>query len=230
MSVQSWEHFFKPEVRTSGLAFVKKGNVSVSQLSDTEIQSYVRASTSFKVIFKSLNVASNTVTVDCTCPVSKKGQFCKHIWAALLVIEEKKPDFLDSKTELEKKSEANFEPTAKVKIQSQTQNDSQAAYKAKQADYRKEQYQKQKQRVKDQKLKAKNKDKEPTDLYPPSVEEALKFFSENGFSLRDDMTKESVSFAMKKLARVFHPDVGGSHAEILELNRFAEVLTKFSKS
>lgn len=228
MSVQSWEHFFKPEVRSSGLAFVKKGNVSVSQLSDTEIQSYVRASTSFKVSLKSKSISSPIVMVSCTCPVSKKGQFCKHIWAALLVVEEKKPDFLDSKTELEKQTEADVASAPKLKTQSQ--NESQAAYKAKQADYRKEQYKLQKQKIKDRKLKLKNKDKEPENLFPPFVEEALKYFHENGFSLRDDMTKESISFAMKKLARVFHPDVGGSHEEILELNRFADILTKFSKS
>ncbi|MFZ3231682.1 MAG: SWIM zinc finger family protein [Pseudobdellovibrio sp.] len=225
MSVQSWEHFFKPEVRNSGLAFVKKGSVSVSQLSDTEIQSYIRASTSFKVVFKSSSIESPIVTADCTCPLFKKGQFCKHIWAALLIIEEKKPDFLFSKTDLEKRTEANFEPSEKS--QSQKTNDSQTAFKAKQNDYRKEQYQKQKQRVKDQKTKAKNKNQNPTDLFPLPIEEALKYFADNGFSLRDNLTKETVSYAMKKLARVFHPDVGGSHEEILELNRYADLLTKF---
>lgn len=230
MSVQTWENFFKPEVRSAGRAFVKQNKVTVSQLSDTEVQSYVRASTSFKIIFKSETVSSNTVKVDCSCPLSKKGQFCKHIWAALLVIEDKKPDFLDGKTELEKGTAANFESaaTAKSKPQSQAHADSQAAYKQKQNDYRKEQYQKQKQRLKD--IKNKEKGIIVDDSYPVPVESALKYFSENGFELRDSMNREAIGVATKKLARVFHPDVGGSHEEILELNKQAEVLTKFSKS
>lgn len=233
MSVASWQHFFKPEVRSSGLAFIKKGVVSVSQLSDTEIQSYVRASTSCKVTIKSPSVSSATINVDCSCPVSKKGHFCKHIWAALLVIEEKKPDFLDSKTQLEKISAEEMTPNnpikTSIKVKSQAQLDSAAAFKAKQAEYRKAQYQKQKLNIKDKKLKAKKIDKQRDNLFPTDVEEALKYFAINGFSLRDNLTKENVSFAMKKLSKVFHPDVGGSHEEILELNRFSELLIKYSK-
>lgn len=226
MAILSWEHFFKPEIRSSGRSFVTKGKVSLSQPSDTEIQAYIKASTSYKVTFKSPSVSSNTITVDCTCPQSKKGQFCKHIWATLLIVEEKKSDFLDSKTELQKKSQSAAEAAPKAKL-SQKQIDSQAAYKLKQADYRKEQYQKQKKRLKD--IKAKKNAPEP-DLYPPTIEKALEYFLLNGFDLRNSMNKEAISFAMKKLARIFHPDVGGSHDEILELNKFSEVLTKFSKA
>jgi len=226
MSVKIWEHFFKPEVRSSGRAFVTKGKVSQSRPSDTEIQTYVRASTSLKVTCKSESVESKTVTVDCTCPQLKKGQFCKHIWAALLMIEEENSDFLDSKTELEKKSLTALESTTKPKP-SQTQMDSQAAYKLKQADYRKQQYQKQKQLAKDRKQAKKNIANSPE--FPPAVELALKFFLDNGFPLRESLSKESVGLANKKLARIFHPDVGGSHSEILELNKFAEILTKFAK-
>ncbi len=55
-----------------------------------------------------------------------------------------------------------------------------------------------------------------------------KYFSENGFELRNSMTKENVSQAMKKLSRIFHPDKGGTHEEFTELNKNAEILTKFS--
>lgn len=225
MSIHAWEHFFKPEVRSSGRIFVTKGKVSQSQPSDTEIQTYIRASTSFKVIFKSDSVGSKTLTVDCTCPQSKKGQFCKHIWAALLTVDKENPDFLESKTELQKKIQSSSEPAKTKQSQSQAHADSQAAYKLKQADYRKEQYQKQKQRLKDQKRSKKNAPDSAE--FPPAVELALKYFLENGFPLRDSLNKASVGTAMKKLARVFHPDVGGSHSEILELNKFADILVKF---
>ena len=227
MSVQSWENYFKPEVRSSGQAFVRQNKVTVSQLSDTEIQGYVRASSSFKVLFKSPSVESHVITADCSCPLSKKGQFCKHIWAALLVIEDKKPDFLDSKTEIEKKAYAPAETTAQSKPVSTVHSDSQAAYKQKQNDYRKEMYQKQKARLKAQKKKDKGIVEDNS--YPEPVEEALKYFVVNGFELRDTFTKEAVGMAKKELSRVFHPDVGGSHDEILELNKHAEVLSKFSK-
>lgn len=215
-----WQHFFKPEVRSSGRAFVTKGKVSVSQLSDTEIQGYVRASTSFKVVFKSPSVASKAVLVDCTCPPFKKGQFCKHIWAALLVIEDKFPDFLESKTEILKKE--HDEESDQV----------QSAYKLKQASYRKEQYQKQyqkqKERLKEIKKSKKNIPENPEFSAP--IEKALKFFLENGFPLRESLNEVAIGTAKKKLARVFHPDIGGSHDEILELNKHSDVLIKFSKS
>jgi uncharacterized Zn finger protein len=210
--MEIFEPYFKPEVRRSGAGFVAQGKVSLSQPSDTEIQSYVKASSAFKVTFKSTSVESREMTADCTCPHSKKGQFCKHMWAALLVINEKKNDFLQGKTELSKAS-----PTIDV----------QAPYREKQSDYRKLQYQKQKLRLNQIKLAKKNGPVIQDDSYPPFIEAALKYFSLNGFELRNSMTKESVSLAMKKLARVFHPDMGGTHEEFTELNRNMNVLLKF---
>lgn len=226
MSIQNWEHFFKPEVRTSGRSLYNQGKVSVSQPSDTEIVIYIRASTSFKVIFKTSSVESETFTVDCNCTASKKGQFCKHIWAGLLATQEKNSDFFESKIEIEKKeSSSKAKETMKPSPQSQAREEAQAAYKAKQASYRKEQYQKQKQRLKDYKESKKNQPQKSE--FPASIEKALRFFSENGIDLKESLNKESIGSAKKKLARVFHPDVGGSHDEILELNNYADILTKF---
>src|SRR5438552_3504591 len=132
MSVQNWEHFFKPEVRSSGRTFLLKGKVFQSQLSDTEVQTYIRASKSFKVIFKSESVSSKTIDVSCTCPQFKKGQFCRHIWAALLAAQEKNADFLESKSNLEKKSMSLSEPTTPQSRTAQARVDSQAVYKLKQ--------------------------------------------------------------------------------------------------
>jgi hypothetical protein len=226
MSLSQWEHSFKSEIRTSGQAFVAKGKVNFSQPSETEVQCYIRASSSFKVIVKTDSIGSDTLTVDCTCPSSKKNQLCKHVWAALLTINIKNPDFLEEKIKLEKKSTPLFETVSKT---SQIWLDSQAAFKQKQAEYRKEQYQKQKQRIKDRK-NTHQKDRHLVPDFPPSVELALNYFSENGFVLRETLNKASLGVATRKLARIFHPDVGGSHNEILELNKFAEILEKYAKS
>lgn len=228
MSIQIWEHFFKPETRSSGRAFVTKGKVTLSRPSDTEIQSYVRAATSLRVKFKLKSINSDKVTVECTCPQFNKGQLCKHIWAALLVAQEKHPDFFEDKKELHRTPSITVKSPAKTQL-STTQAESKAAFLKKQSDYRKLNYQKQKQRLLKQKLGKRDSATEATQ-YPPSVESALKYFSNNGFDLRASMTKEAVGLAKKKLARLFHPDIGGSHSEILELNKFADILTKFSVS
>ncbi len=202
-----------------------------TRLSDTEIQSYVRASTAVKITLKSPTIDSKTIFADCNCPLSKKGQFCKHIWATLIVTEQRFPDFIEEKTDLEKAS-AVFTDVNKAPAQNQAKLESQEAYKLKQNQYRKEQYQRQKQRLKDQKNSAKDpKRKSVLDMqFPAAVESALKYFSQNGFELKESITVEAVGHAKKKLSRVFHPDVGGTHDEIQELNKFAEILTKYSKS
>lgn len=227
MTIDEWEHFFKPEVRSSGRVFVAQGKVSQSRPSDTEVQSYIRTSSPLKVTLKSESVESPVVLADCSCPQAKKGQLCKHIWAALLMAEEKNADFLESKTDLQKADSKATEPLRKD-APSAAFVESQAALKVKQADYRKQQYQKQKQRLKD--IKQSKKKSAVAPEFPADVEEALDYFDRNGFPLRESLTAENVGFAMKKLARVFHPDVGGSHDEILELNRHAETLTNFTES
>ena len=241
MSTENWEHFFKPEVRTSGRRFYSEGSVSVSQPSDTEIQAYIRGSTPIKISLKSPSMASKLITADCTCPASKKGQLCKHIWATLLAVEEKKPEFFEDKEELQKreplaaveaeqtiKSKSTFKPQAK-RPASEEQLEKQAAFKAKQADYRKAQYQKQKQRLKDKKP-SKNKSHLQTVSLPDEVEAAVTYFSENGFPLEAPFKTESVQISKKKLSRIFHPDIGGSHHEIVELNKHSENLIAYIES
>lgn len=97
--------------------------------------------------------------------------------------------------------------------------------KAKQALYRRQQYQKQKQKLK----KLKEARKKPTIqfVYPKEIESALLFFSGNGFQLAEDLTLLAVQNARVLLSRVFHPDRGGSHQEMLELNKNAELLKRF---
>jgi len=237
MSLQTWEHFFKPEVRSSGRTLFNQGKVSISQPSDTEIVAFVRVTPPLKVSLKTKSIESSTVYADCNCPAGKKDLFCKHIWAALLATEEKNPDFFEDKTEIEKMESILKETTFKAKptAQSQAYEEKQAAFKEKQKAYqdqqkekqslyRKIQYQKQKLRKNELKNK-KNVPEQPE--FPLHVEKALNYFSQNGFELREAMTKEIIGTAKKKLARIFHPDLGGSHEEILELNKQTDVLIGF---
>lgn len=221
----SFENDFKPEVRSAGQAFIKKDKVALQQPSDTEIISYVRGSTNYKVILKTPLVESDTVFASCTCSLFAKGQNCKHLWAALVVAQEKKPDFFEEKALLEHSGpDAISQNSAPEFMGQQARQD---AFKERQRDYQKLQYQKQKLRLKQMKLAKENTETED-ELFPPPIETALKYFSENGFELRNSMTKENVSQAMKKLSRIFHPDKGGTHEEFTELNKNAEILTKFS--
>ncbi|AZZ35573.1 hypothetical protein CIK05_01750 [Bdellovibrio sp. qaytius] len=236
MSVEAWEHFFKPEVRSSGRKLFAEGKVSVAQPSDTEIVAFIRISSPFKVSLKTKSISSDTVFADCNCPAGKKDLFCKHIWAALLATEQKNPDFFEEKTQIEKADSAVITTTtAKAKpaptAQSKAYEEKQAAYKEQQKEkqslYRKIQYQKQKLRMHEFKKKKKGHTSEESE-FPRDVENALNFFSQNGFELRESMNKEIISTAKKKLARIFHPDRGGTHEEILELNNFSDILMKFA--
>lgn len=223
MAIEMWEHFFKPEVRRSGHVFVTKGKVALMHPSDTELQAYIRSSPPFKVQFKSTTVDGTFVTASCSCPQAKKGQLCKHMWATLVVAEEKNPDFFSTKTDISIVDSASTVSS---------ENPRQAAYKLKQAEYKKQQYQLQKERQKERSQKFKNskssKAKTGVANHPDEVTEALRYFSENGFPLEESLTTEAIGSARKKLARVFHPDRGGNHSEIVELNRFTEILLAYS--
>jgi hypothetical protein len=226
MGLINWEPFFKPEVRNAGRALVVKGLVALMRPSDTEQQAYIRSSSPLKVQFKTPSIDSPLLTAICTCPKAKKEQLCKHMWATLILIEEKNPDFFTAKTDLQAGVIDSVTTQAADKI-SQKQTESQAAYKIKQAEYRKQQYHLQKQRS--QKFKSAQKAKgEAVTIFPREVESALQYFSQNGFSLQDSLNAEAIGMARKKLARVFHPDHGGSHDEIVELNQFTEILMRFS--
>jgi hypothetical protein len=62
--------------------------------------------------------------------------------------------------------------------------------------------------------------------YPAPVQESLDYFSANGFPL-DDLNMTALLNARKLLSRVFHPDKGGTHDEILELNSHFNVLESY---
>lgn len=225
-TIQQWEHFFKSEVRHSGLVFVTRDKITSTKPSDTEVQSYIRGTSTFKISLKCKSVESKIILADCTCPAAKKGNLCKHIWAALVKTESVFPDFFDGKTQIEKmESTAAAIRLKTTKVNSTTSD----AYKEKQAAYHKEAYQRQKAYLK-KKNQERKSGSETTSAPPSHVQDALNYFSNNGFEQQFPIDELTLSLAKKKLSRVFHPDAGGTHDEILELNKNYDVLVKFLKS
>ncbi|QDK45985.1 hypothetical protein DOM22_12900 [Bdellovibrio sp. ZAP7] len=219
MSVEKlYEHFFKPEVRKQGREEFAAGLAVLSVAGDARIEGYVKASKPVKVLFVAESIASSSFAVDCMCSSAAKGTFCKHIWAILLQTEKKHPDFLDSKTNIEKGS--LFEVV-------------ESPFKAKQAEFKKIQYQKQKARAKEQRQQIKNKAKGVSSkspkgtTYSQDVNTAFEFFSLNGFPLENNLDEESLKNAKKVLARVFHPDKGGTHDESVILNENYQILMDY---
>lgn len=225
LEVSSLEHFFKPEVRKQGSQYFEEEAVFLSVASDTSISGIIKASPPIRITFISDSISDAVFKAACSCAASAKGQLCKHIWATILTAVEKHPDFFDSKTEIVKVENAQ---TAKLKPKvSPSQEAFKSQLKAKQSDYRKQQYQKIKSEKKAKKALA---DAPPRPQYSDDVETALKYFADNGFEMGHPISSETLKTAKKVLSRVFHPDKGGSHDEILELNRNFEVVLKHVES
>jgi hypothetical protein len=211
---KKWEHFFKPEVRKAGRDLLAKKIVVLGIASDRHIEAFIRSSTAYKVVFKSDSIASPEFTVDCNCSLAKKGQFCKHIWATLVLACQESGDFFDSKKTIEKKTNP--------KLVSQKQIE----FKNKQNEYRKQLYQVQKNRAKN--LKEKKASQAFQADLPAEVLAATKYFQQNGFPMDLPFQPEAINNAKRILSRIFHPDKGGSQEEILTLLAHADVLLKYA--
>lgn len=226
----TWEHFFKPEVRSQGDLLFEKGAVAVANASDSQVNAYVRTSSSAKVALTSESIASEQFSADCNCTSSKKGQLCKHIWATIRKVEESHPDFFDSKTDIVKGTAAAVSAQANVREPTPEQVERKQSFQAKQAEYRKSQYQAQKERMKERKQaakvgksgKASRHDVAPS--YEPEVQAAIDYFNQNGFPLESISTLDGLRQARKILSAIFHPDKGGTHEEMLTLNENFEVI------
>ena len=189
----------------------------------------MRGTTNFKVVLKSKSVSNPVLDVSCLCPASAKGQFCKHIWAALLKTELSHPLFLEDKEQIEKEKNTeskNFKTAQMTEKQQQQKSD----YLEKQSQYRKEQYKLQSQRQKEFKQSKQNKIEKKQAAIPTQVVNVLDYFKLNGFIFESPYSMAEINLAKKKLSRVFHPDVGGSHEEILQLNKNYELLVNYIKS
>ena len=211
---------FTPEARKHGSDLSEQGVVALAQASDTAVQAYVRVSTPIRVALSSEAISSVSFVARCSCPAGRKRRLCKHVWATLLQVEKNHPDFLDSKRVVGPPAEA-------------TAGAGEDSFKQKQADNRKAHYQKQKARAKEQKQDKRNLEsgrslKRAGPQAPEAVVAALAYFSENGFPMLPPIDVEAVKNARKLLSRVFHPDKGGSHAEMLALNENAETLIEYA--
>lgn len=207
---------FKSEIKNEGFKEFKKATVFISNHSDTQIQASMKSMIPIRVSLRSESISSPEFTASCNCNVFSKGHLCKHIWAVLLTVEQKHPDFLDSKTDIQ---------SAPVVI-----DPKKAELKAKQKEFQKAQYEKQKQKIKDRKKEQKKIENEPAqEKFPADIEAAIDFFLENGFKIDASTDPEVLNKIKKTLHRVFHPDKGGRHDEAVALNKHFDVLHDFLK-
>ena len=218
---------FKPETRTGGAKLFHQEKLWLANASDTAIEASVKAAPPCKVRLATEDIGSETFTAQCNCAAAKKGQLCKHIWATLLGVAEKYPDFLSSKHNIATPT-AHSEPRSATKKSTIANETYQSAAKARAADYRKDQYQKHKDRAKAQKRERQSRPALVSSAsFPEEVETALAYFSLNGFPMPAGPDEAIINEAKKKLSRVFHPDKGGSNAEVIELNNYCQLLLQF---
>lgn len=196
--------FFKSDIRANGSQLFAQNRASLANASETFVQAYVKDGSSYQVRLLSTDIASPSFSAECNCATGKKNRFCKHIWAALLCVEQKNPDFLNAKVSIDK-PEIILDPKKE-------------AAKKHASEYRKAQYRKQKEYLKEIK---KNRE---TRFYSADVQVALDYFLKNGFDFDGQPSEEAIAKAKRALSKVFHPDRGGSDGEAAELNRMCEVL------
>lgn len=219
MAMESvFESYFKPETRSSGAKLISEEKVSLSGGSEKGVTAFVRATPPVRVGLSAEGITNPTIHVDCNCSSGKKGQFCKHSWAVILLAADRYPDFFNEKTTLEIRAPVSDERSAKKEEYRENA-------KAKASEYRKAAYQRAKTFAKERKT-----GKSPTPsapVYPAEVETAFSYFQLNGFPLEDDLSEEAVGKAKRQLSRIFHPDRGGSHEEVTELNHHCEMVVRF---
>lgn len=223
---QKFNHYFKMETQNAGQKLVLQDKVFVCLHSDTQVQVIIRALTPIKVIFKAVSIENTNIVVNCSCKVFLKQKLCQHIWAALVQLDSVSSDFLSNKNSLTLQVNTSTSPQT-IRFNSRIQND---LAKEKAASFRKAQYLKMKNF---KKKKTINNDlqnqKKSTIAFSQEIQAALDYFEKNGFSISNDPNQEVLIKAKKSLARIFHPDRGGSHEETVELNKNFEILALYLK-
>lgn len=223
---QSLYQFFKTETQNAGNKLVQQDKVFISSHSDTQVQSTIRSFTPIKVTLKATSIENSNINARCSCKDFTKQKHCQHIWATLVQLNSISSDFLSNKNSLTLQI-SDSGPVQSVKLKSKPRDD---LAKEKAAAFRKEQY----LRMKDFKKKnaPKNdhqKQKSPASNFSQEIQSALDYFEKNGFPMSDESNLEVLLKAKKSLARIFHPDRGGSHDETVELNRNYEILASYLK-
>lgn len=204
--------FFGSSERSKGADLFRKDLVVISSASDTDVRAFVKGSSSCRVALAAEEVDAPAFTSTCSCPQGRKGDLCKHIWSVLLKLEETGADFLNGKVEA-------VEPGKKANPVDETRQ-------LKQEEYKTQQREKVKARNKEIRQRKKREERGPRFTYPAPVQESLDFFAGHGFPL-EDLDMASLMNARKLLSRVFHPDKGGSHEEVLEMNAHFDVLSGY---
>lgn len=205
--------FFGHQERSKGAEIARKDLVLISSASDTDVRALIKGSQACRVTLCADDVAATSFSCVCTCPQSRKGDLCKHAWAVLLKLAENKADFLEGKREAIASAVAMATPSNEARL-------------AKQNEYKNAQKVKLKERNKQIRESKKAEKRGPSFRYPAPVQESLDYFTTNGFSF-DDLDLASLQNARKLLSRVFHPDKGGTHDEVLELNAHFERLADY---
>ncbi len=231
----SLANFFKPEIKASARSLIAQDKISIQSATDTEIHAFTKTSPSVRVRLWTSDITSSSFTARCSCPIALKNQFCKHVWATLLLVEKKHPDFLNSKVNIEKFGNPLTDSGAsspKVTPKPMSRNSEKiAAFKEaarlRANSYRKEQYQKQKAQAKPKKDSKNTPSKKGGLDYDDEIAALLDYFSKNGFEMPNGPDEATIHEAKRKLSRVFHPDKGGSHDEITELNQNCETLLEY---
>jgi hypothetical protein len=209
---EKWEVFFSPEVRKSGEILFEKDLIVKQLLSDTQINVAIRATPPIRVHFNCESINSREFIATCTCGVFQKNRLCRHIWATLVYVNAVYPDFLDFKFAIERGSILVDEFKENIKKQ--------------QSIYRKKIY----QQLKDTKKqlnpnkKKRASSRKPVHSLGPNVKAALEYFKANGFLFELPFSEVEIANAKRTLSRVFHPDKGGTHGEIVELLKHVQTL------
>ncbi len=205
--------FFGHQERSKGSEIARKDLVLISSASDTDVRALIKGSQACRVTLTADEVAAASFSCACTCPQSRKGDLCKHVWAVLLKLEEKEADFLDGKTEALAPVMAAASPSSEARLAQQTE-------------FKSAQKLKLKERNKQIRQNKKAEKRGTSFQYPAPVQESLDYFVANGFTF-DELDMPSLQNARKLLSRVFHPDKGGTHDEVLELNSHFETLADY---
>lgn len=211
-ALQNLSSFFGQQERRKGEELTSKGLVTISGASDTSVSAFIKDSSGARVNLTADEVAAPALAAKCSCTHARNGDLCKHIWAVLFKLEQTDADFLQGKEE--------------VLSPSQSSSPAEAARQAKAEEYKTAQRQKLKERNKEIREKKKRAERGPQFSYPALVQESLDYFSAQGFPL-DELDLATLQNARKLLSRVFHPDKGGTHDEILELNRHYDRLEQY---
>ncbi len=203
--------YFGSQERSKGAELLRKNLVTISSASDTQVQAFVKGSSACRVLLTAEQVAAAVFSAKCTCPQARRGDLCRHVWAVLLKLEDLQADFLEGKQEA-------LPPSAMATQQNEFKEQQKIRMKARAKELRAE-----------RKAEQKSLGRTTRVTYPAPVQEALEYFRANGFPL-EEMDMNSLLHARRLLARVFHPDKGGSHDEVLELNTNFEIIEAYLES